>query len=352
MAIITKSAYELTKDGLETQVYKMENATGAYVTLLNYGGTLTSIVVPDKDGNETDVLLGYEHLSGYEIATTYFGALIGRCGNRIGKGHFTLNGQEYQLALNNGENHLHGGTCGYDSKIWDVEEIDGTLKLSLFSPDGDENYPGNLTISVTYSFTDDNTLGIHYEAVSDADTVVNLTNHAYFNLDGHASGSIEDHMLKLNASHYIPTDSGSIPTGEIAPVAGTAFDFTAFRRIGDGIDDANDIQIQYAGGYDHNWVLDDDTNQLTEASIAYSLVSGIELTTCTTLPGVQFYAGNYIGEDDPSGKNGLTYHKRQGFCLETQVHPDAINNENFPSAVLKAGDKYDTTTTYQFSIHK
>lgn len=349
MTTITKQAFEKTKAGEQTYLYTMTNANGSSVTVCDYGGTLISLLVPNRDGNLVDVLLGYEHLSGYEESDTYFGALIGRCGNRICKGHFTLNGKEYQLAVNNGENHLHGGMIGFDSRIFHVEQEKGVLKLLLHCEDGEENYPGNADVTVTYTFTDDNELQIHYEAISDQDTLMNLTNHAYFNLDGHASGSIADTMLKLYATSYTPTDTCSIPTGEIAPIAYTAFDFTNFRRIGEAID-SEEEQLRFAGGYDHNFVLDHDPDQLSLFAEAYSQESGIYLTAKTTLPGVQFYTGNFIGEHGPAGKNGCTYHKRQGFCLETQVPPDAINHPNFPSPVLKAGEKYDTLTTYCFSL--
>lgn len=349
MATITKRPFGITSKGERATLYTMVNEKGASVSVTDFGGSIVSILIPDKNGNVTDVVLGYDDVTGYEQQDTFFGALIGRCGNRIEKGRFTLNGKTYQLNLNDGNNHLHGGNVGYDKRFWKVEEKDGSLVLTLHSPDGEENYPGNLDITVTYSFSDENELTIHYEAVTDQDTVCNLTNHSYFNLNGHASGSILDQKVRILADQYTLGNDECVPNGKIADVEGTVFDFREFRRIGDDID-AETEQIQFAGGYDHNWVLTDSSKELTLCAQAYSEKSGIALDTKTTLPGMQFYAGNFITAKNPVGKDGAHYDKRHGFCLETQVFPNATTHAHFPSPYLKAGESYNTTTQYCFYI--
>lgn len=345
MAKITKSTYGKTKTGEQAFCYRLENSHGAYVTITDFGGIILSFVVPDKNGKMTDIVLGYRSLSEYEQPNgAYFGALIGRCGNRIANGTFSLNQKDYFLACNDGANHLHGGTLGFSHKLWNASTEYGSLKLTLHSPNGEEGYPGNLALTVTYTFNDDNILSIHYEAVSDTDTIVNLTNHTYFNLNGHNSGSIEHQMLKLFSSSYLPTDDALIPTGEIHSVADTPFDFRDFKEIGKEIH-CDDQQIQYAKGYDHNFVLEN-PDHLSIFAEAYSKESGIGLRGKTTLPGVQFYTGNYISNELPC-KDGANYAPYQGFALETQVFPDAIHHQNFPSPILRAGEKYDTVTTYE-----
>ena len=348
MAKITQSIYGTTKNGEEAHLFKLENNRGSYVTITDFGGTILSLVVPDKNGTPTDIVLGYDCLETYEIeGGAFFGALIGRCGNRIANGQFTLNGTDYHLVCNNSPNHLHGGPSGFSHRMWNASIELGCLKLILHSADGEEGYPGNVTVTVTYTFGDDNNLSIHYEAVSDADTIVNLTNHSYFNLNGHGSGSVEDHMLKLFSSAYTPTDATLIPTGEIRSVTGTPFDFRTYKRIGKEIH-ADDEQIRNGNGYDHNFVLDQSCS-LSVFAEAYSEQSGIYMKAKTTLPGVQFYTGNFLDETIPA-KDGAVYHPHQGFALETQVFPDAIHHENFPPSVLRAGMKYNTVTTYEFSI--
>ncbi len=349
MATITKKPFGSTSGGEPATLYTMTNASGASVSVTDFGGAVVSIVVPDRDGVLTDVALGYDDVSGYEAQTTFFGGLIGRCGNRIEKGRFVLNGKTYQLNLNDGNNHLHGGTVGFDKRFWKVEERDGALVLTLHSPDGEEHYPGNLDVTVTYSFRDDDTLQIHYEAVSDQDTVCNLTNHTYFNLDGHASGTILDQKLRIVADQYTVSNDECLPNGEIADVEGTVFDFRNFRRIGDDID-ADTEQIRFCGGYDHNWVLSDPSTAISLCAQAYSEKSGIAMDVSTTLPGMQFYAGNFITDENPTGKGGVQYGKRHGFCLETQVFPNATTHSHFPSPYLKAGERYDTTTEYRFYV--
>ena len=341
-------SYGVTNDGREAKAYTMTNNTGASVTISDFGGIITKLLVPDKDGQLRDVVLGYDSASDYENGGGYFGALIGRIGNRIAKGHFVLNGQEYQLAINNGVNHLHGGKVGFDKYIWQVAEIEQGLKLTMESPDMDEQYPGNMKVEVTYLWDDDNCLTIAYRAISDKDTICNLTNHAYFNLNGHESGSIEEHVLKLNASAFTPTDEGSIPTGAIQDVAGTPFDFRNAKIIGQDIN-VDCEQIKWPGGFDHNFALDKEEGQMSLVAEAYSEGSGILMTCESTQPGVQFYTGNSIG-DNTVGKEGVVYQKRDGFCLETQNFPDAINHDNFPSAVLRAGEVYEEVTKYRFDI--
>lgn len=348
MAKITQSIFGTTKQGEQAHIFKLENNVGSYVTITDFGGTILSLVVPDKNGTPTDVVLGYDSLETYEIeGGAFFGALIGRCGNRIAKGQFSLNGKDYTLACNDGPNHLHGGPTGFSHRLWEASIELGSLKLTLHSADKEEGYPGNVTVTVTYTFGDDNNLSIRYESVSDADTIVNLTNHSYFNLNGHSSGSVEDQMLKLFASSYTPTDSTLIPTGEIRSVAGTPFDFREYKKIGTNLY-AEDEQIKNGNGYDHNFVLDN-SGSLSVFAEAYSEQSGIYMKAKTTLPGVQFYTGNFLDETIKA-KNNATYHAHQGFALETQVFPDAIHHENFPSPLLRAGMKYNTVTTYEFSV--
>ena len=351
MAKITVIPYEKAANGEMIGLYRIENKTGASVTIGSLGGTIMSVVVPDRDGNMTDVVLGYRHISGYQQATTFMGALIGRCGNRIADGKIVVDGKEYQLAQNNlGTNHLHGGTCGFDKQIWEVQVEGDALKLHLTSPDLEENYPGNLEVDVTYTFDDENCLTITYDAVSDRDTVCNLTNHVYFNLAGHDSGSVEDQFVKLYADAYLPVNEKLIPTGELRPVAGTPFDFREAKRIGQDIS-REDEQLKLGGGYDHNFVLNQPEGEtMWDVAEAYSEKTGISLRCRTTQPGVQFYTGNNIKPGQPPMKDGADYRKRHGFCLETQNFPDAIHHENFPDAILRAGETYHHVTTYQFGL--
>lgn len=348
MANITQSIYGTTSQGQLVSVYKLENTKGAYVTISDFGATILSLVVPDKNGTMRDVVLGYHSLAEYEISGgAYFGSIVGRYGNRICNGTFSLNNKQFTLACNDGKNHLHGGTVGFSHRLWNASIEYGALKLTLLSLDGDEGYPGNLNVTVTYTFNDDNVLSIHYEAFSDADTIINLTNHSYFNLNGHHHGSIEDHKIKLFADAYIPTDDTLIPTGEIRPVANTPFDFSEFKTIGQDIH-CDDTQLRYANGYDHTFVLHH-PNHLSVFAEVYSKESGIFMRGKTTLPSVQFYTGNFLS-NERAGKDGISYVPRQGFALETQTFPDSIHHANFPSPILRAGMKYDTVTTYEFSI--
>ena len=316
--------------------------------IITYGGAVRSLVVPDRDGNPVDVVLGFDTLEDYMAQDKYIGAIIGRCANRIGGAKFTLNGVEDHLAANDGENSLHGGDVGFDKQVWTVEELtDHSVTLSLTSPDMQEGYPGTLEVWVTYALAD-GSLEIIYRARSDQDTVCNLTNHTYFNLSGHSSGSVEGQYIALAASRYTPTAPGSIPTGEIAPVKGTPMDLRHPQPIGAHIDDPFD-QLVMAGGYDHNWVIDRCWPSTNLAARAWSVETGIGLAVVTTQPGVQFYAGNYL-DGCPAGKGGAPYGKRHGFCLETQSFPDSPNRPEFPSCVLRAGAEYRRLTEYNFDI--
>ena len=317
-------------------VYTLKNEAGFEVSVTNYGGTVTSLRAPDRDGNFGEVVLGFETLDEYVRNPRYFNALIGRHANRIARGRFSLNGVEYQLPCNNGPNHLHGGFKGFDKRVWDVRESGNTLHLTYFSQDGEEGYPGNLTASVDYTLLD-NELRIDYRATTDRDTIVNLTNHSYFNLRG--AGTILDHELTLNADHFTPVSEALIPTGEIKAVAGTPMDFRKAKAIGSDLD--------AAGGYDHNFVLNDWDGTLRLAARLYEPVSGRVLEILTTEPGIQFYSGNFL-DGSLIGRNGVAYEKYTGLCLEPQHFPDAPNHPNFPSTVLRPGEEYKQTSVYRF----
>ncbi len=315
--------------------------------ILTYGGAVRSLVAPDRDGNPVDVALGFDTLEGYMAQDKYMGAIVGRYANRIGGANFMLNGVEYPLYANDGPNSLHGGKAGFDKKIWTVEQLAGdSVTLSLVSPDGEEGYPGTLSVQVTYSL-EGGALTIGYRAVCDRDTVFNPTNHTYFNLSGHGSGSVEGQYIRLYASHYTPTVPGSIPTGEIAPVDGTPMDLRAVQPIGARIGDKFD-QLAMAGGYDHNWVLDP-SRPSEEFALAWSPDTGISLHVSTDLPGVQFYTGNFV-QGCPAGKGGAVYGNRHGFCLETQFFPDSPNQPGFPSCVLRAGETFASKTSCRFGL--
>ena len=314
--------------------------------LLTYGGALRSLTVPDRDGRPVDVLLGLERLEDYLLQDKFLGALVGRYANRIAKGRFTLNGQEYRLQTNDGENHLHGGPTGFDKQVWTLEALtESTATLSLHSPDGQEGYPGDLDVRVNYRLTEEG-LELDYWAESSRDTLCNLTNHAYFNLSGHQSGPVTAQGIQIYAQSYTPTDAGSIPTGEVAPVAGTPMDLRSGRAIGEKVDE-DFPQLTMAGGYDHNYVLDGPAGVLRPAARAWSAHTGIAMEVLTTQPGIQFYSGNYL-DGCPAGKGGAPYAKRWAFCLETQVFPDAPNQPQFPSALLAKGEEYHHTTVYRF----
>lgn len=332
------------------QLYTLKNAGGMEVKISNYGAVVTSIKVPDRNGNMADIALGYNDVSGYMNAVDkpYFGAVVGRYGNRIAKGLFSIDGTDYELATNNGKNHLHGGVIGFDKVVWDAE-IAGpnSLRLSYLAKDMEEGYPGNLQVAVTYTLTDDNELRIDYLATTDKKTPVNLTNHTYFNLKGDGEGTILGHELMLNADTFTPVDEGLIPTGELRPVKGTPFDFTVAKPIGRDVGQQNQ-QLEYGMGYDHNWVLNKGNDGMTLAATVYEPTSGRFMEVFTEEPGIQFYGGNFL-DGRLKGKSGKTYVHRGGFCLETQHFPDSPNQPQFPSTILELGQKYKTTTVYKFS---
>ena len=312
--------------------------------ILTYGGAVRSLLVPDRDGNPVDVVLGFDTLEDYTAQDKYIGAIVGRYANRIGGAKFTLNGVEYPLAANDGKNSLHGGNVGFSHQVWTVEGLtDNSVTLSLVSPDMQEGYPGTLTVRVTY-LLDRDTLRLCYEAGSDRDTIFNPTNHSYFNLSGHNSGSVEGQYIRLFSSHYTPVGPGAIPTGEIAPVDGTPMDLRKSTPIGAHINDDFE-QLALTGGYDHNWVIVPQNGTL--AALAYAEDTGIAMSAHTTMPGVQFYTGNFLA-GCPAGKGGAVYGDRCGFCLETQFFPDTPNRPLFPSCILRAGEKFHSWTSYRF----
>ncbi|NEE00653.1 aldose epimerase family protein [Phytoactinopolyspora halotolerans] len=350
---ISSEPFGTLPDGTDVEIYTLRNSLGMEVTVLTYGGILQRISVPDRRGRLDNVTLGFDNLDDYvERNDPYFGAIIGRYGNRIAGGEFTLDGVEYQLATNNGPNHLHGGDVGFDKRVWEVTDTfadrhSAGLELEYTSPDGEEGYPGTLETTVAYTLTNKNEIVIDYEATTDAPTIVNLTNHAYFNLSGEGSGTIEDHRLRLNASHYTPVDETLIPTGEIAPVAGTPFDFRRSTEIGARIRESHQ-QLLFGQGYDHNFVLDRESDGLELAAELRDRSSGRTLSIHTTEPGIQFYSGNFL-DGSLVGTGGQTYRQSDGLALETQHFPDSPNQPDFPSTVLRPGQTYETTTVYQFS---
>jgi len=337
------------------EIFTLTNQHGAEVKITNYGGKLMSLQIPDKDGNLGDVVLGYEQPKAYINGNPYFGALIGRYGNRIDQGAFALNGKTYQLPVNNGPNHLHGGPKGFHNVVWEAELIPNKesqkLRLTYLSPDGEMGYPGNLKVRVTYTWTDDYQLKIDYHATTDKKTVVNLTHHSFFNLKDAGKSKILNHELMIQASHFTPVDKELIPTGEIRPVKGTPMDFTEPKQIGDDIN-KHYQQLEHGKGYDHNWVLNKQQGDLLAlAAEVFEPVTGRKMQVFTTEPGLQFYSGNFLDGSDV-GKNDVTYEYRSAFCLEAQHFPDSPNHENFPSTVLNPGEDYKTTTIYQFSTGK
>ena len=347
----TRADFGKTPEGVAVSIYTLTNSHGMEARITNYGGIVVSLKAPDKTGAMSDIVLGFDTLDGYVNNTSYFGALIGRYGNRIGKARFNLDGHEYKLAANNGENSLHGGTRGFNRAVWTPRELsDGGLELVYVSKDGEEGYPGNLRVRVTYHLTPANELKIEYEASTDKDTVLNLTNHSYFNLKGAGNGDILDHKMMINADRFTPVDAGLIPTGELRSVNGTPFDFRKPTAIGARINQ-DDEQLKLGKGYDHNWVLNKSANSLSLAARVEEPTTGRVLEVHTTEPGVQFYTGNFL-DGTAMGKGGKTYGFRSGFCLETQHFPDSPNKPSFPSTVLRPGQQFHSTTVYRFSAKK
>ena len=348
---ITRSDFGKLEDGTQISLYTLTNAAGTVATITNYGGIVVSIKTHDKNGNLEDIVLGFDSLSSYVKNNPFFGAIVGRYGNRIAKGKFKLDDQTYNLAVNNGENHLHGGLKGFDKVVWAGDSYntpDGAvLNLTYTSKDLEEGYPGNLQAEVTYTLTKDNELKIDYKATTDKKTVVNLTNHSYFNLSGNTKTDILNHTVSIAASKFLPVDKGLIPTGELKDVKGSPFDFTTPHVVGERIN-AKDQQIQIGGGYDHCWVFDS-TDKLVPKATVYESTSGRFMEVFTTEPGVQFYSGNFL-DGSVTGKFNTVYKKRFGLCLETQHFPDSPNQPSFPSTVLNPGDVYTSQTIYKFSV--
>ncbi len=332
--------------GQEATLYTLTNGKGMQAQITDFGATVFSLIVPDKDGKPLDVVLGYDDPLGYEGPSgTFFGATVGRNANRIGKGRFTLNGKTYQLDINNGSNNLHSGLDFQSFRVWNVAEVSGdSITFTLHSPDGDQGYPGALDISVRYTLTADNALRIDYLGVPQADTLVNYTNHSYFNLNGHDSGSILRHTAWVDADCFTRADAESIPTGELTPVEGTPMDFRTKKEVGRDIDQDYEA-LNFGLGYDHNWCLNN-AGKFAKVAELTGDQSGITMEVYTDLPGVQIYSGNFLTEEP--GKGGVIYRHRQGICFETQFYPDAPNHPNFPSSLCRAGETYRTTTVYQF----
>jgi aldose 1-epimerase len=352
--MITKKPYGTTADGVAVAEYTLANGAGMAVTIITYGGIITSIRVPGRDGRVANVALGLASLQEYETKSPYFGAITGRFANRIAEGKFTLDGVTHQLDINNGPNSLHGGHKGFDKQVWAARELDSqgesALELTYHSPDGDQKFPGALDVKVVYTLTGANELRMDYSATSDKPTIVNLTNHSYFNLKGEGEGDICDHVVMINAGRYTPVNAALIPTGEVAPVAGTPLDFRQPKPVAPGIR-SDHPQIVMAKGYDHNWVLDrasGDTSLILAARVQEP-TSGRVLEVLTTEPAIQFYAGNFL-DGSLYGPSGRAYRQGDGFCLETQHYPDSPNHPAFPSTVLRPGENYRTKTVFKFTL--
>ncbi len=349
---VSRQPFGRTKDGKAVEIFTLRNSKGAEARISNYGGLVVSLKVPDRNGQMGDVVLGYDTLADYIKDTPYFGAMIGRYGNRIAKGKFTLDGKEYTLAVNNGPNALHGGLKGFDKVVWTPKVLllpeGAALELRYVSKDGEEGYPGTLSVVAVYALTDDNALKLEYTATTDKDTVVNLTQHSYFNLAG--KGDILSHEVMMPASKFTPVDSTLIPTGELRPVDGTPFDFRKPTAIGARIKQ-DDEQLKFGNGYDHNWVMDKPMGQLGLMARVYEPTTGRVLEVISTEPGLQFYSGNFL-DGSNKGKGGWVYQFRNGFCMEPQHYPDSPNQPKFPSVVLKPGQTYKNTIIFKFSVQK
>lgn len=342
---IQQTSFGNLPDGTEIELFTLTNGKGLRVRIMTYGATVVSLETPDRAGRTADIVLGFDTLEGYLGVNPYFGSIVGRYANRIAKGRFSLDGITYKLATNNGENHLHGGIRGFDKVVWKAEPVRETgsvgVRLSYLSRDGEEGYPGNLSVTVVYTLTEADELKINYEAITDKPTPVNLTNHSYFNLAGQGEGDILEHELMINADAYTPVDEGLIPTGEILPVKDTPMDFTVLKAIGARI-------AEVKGGYDHNFVLRGGGGRLELAAEVYGPSTGRFLEIDTTEPGIQFYTGNFL-DGTITGKGGKVYKQHYGFCLETQHFPDSPNQPGFPSTILRPGEKFTSLTVYRFS---
>lgn len=336
------------ENGQKIYLHTISNDNGVSAEIINYGAIVKSLMVPDSSGKIEDVIFGFDSLDGYVKDNTFQGAIVGRYGNRIAEGKFSLDGEDYQLSVNSGDNHLHGGFKGFYKAVWDFDAVsDSSVKLSLNSPDGDEGYPGNVKMSVTYTITNDDGLRIDYSGTTDKTTILNPTNHCYFNLTGNPENSILDHELMINADKFTPVNNKLIPTGELRDVEGTPMDFTQPKAIGRDID-AGTEQLKFGLGYDHNWVLNNYTGEVKTAATLYDPASGRIMTIETDQPGLQFYSGNFL-DGSFAGKGGQVYKYRTAMCLETQAFPDSPNHPEFPSVVLKPGEEYTHTTIYKFS---
>lgn len=353
---INKEEFGKLKDGREVTLFKMENKNGMRVDIINYGGVIVRFFVPDRNGDLEDIVLGYDNLDQYITDKNYFGAIIGRYANRIAGARFKLNGKEYKLDANEKQAGkpccLHGGNKGFNSVLWESKIINlggnKTLKLTYTSKDGECGFPGNLEVEVYYQITEDNKFKIEYRAETDEDTVINLSNHSYFNLKGHGQDKISDHLVYINADYYTPVDKRMIPTGEIRKVEDTPFDFRAINELAKTINDDNE-QLNLAGGYDHNFVLNKENQEMILAARVIETISGRKMEVYTTEPGMQFYTGNGINTDGPA-KDAVNYNQRSGLCLEAQHYPDSPNQDDFPSTILNPGDKYCSITEYDFKL--
>jgi len=350
MPPMKKTIFGKLPDGREVHQYTLKNRSGATAQIIDYGAAVTSLKVPDRNGKMGDVVMGYDSLQGYIDGTSYFGAIVGRYGNRIGKGHFQLDGKDYQLTINDGENHLHGGKTGFNKVLWDAKagnSEEASLRLQYISRDGEEGYPGTVTLIVTYALTDKNELRIDYEGTTDKPTILNPTHHSYFNLSGSFDDTILNHLLMIDADGITPVGKGLIPTGQIESVAKTPMDFRTPMAIGAHINDENE-QLVFGKGYDHNWVLKGGAGKVRKVAELYEAGSGRMMTVLTDQPGLQFYSGNFL-DGSAKGKNGAAYGRRSGLCLEAQAFPDTPNKPQFPSVTLRPGQKYRQTTIYAFS---
>jgi len=349
---IEKKEFGTTEDNVTVYQFVLSNKNGMEISVINYGGIITSLKAKDRNGKYQDIVLGFNSLPPYEDENPYFGAIIGRYGNRIANGNFKLDGQSYKLDINNPPNHLHGGLKGFHKVVWNPKEIindrNVSLELTYLSKHMEEGYPGNLDVKVTYTLNNKDELSVGYEAVTDQKTIINLTQHSYFNLSGDFSEDILDHQIKINADAFLPVDETLIPTGEIRSVLGSPFDFRKSKLIGQDID-TNNKQIEFGKGYDHCWVINNQSNGLRSVATAYHSESGRVLDVYSDLPGLQFYSGNFLDGTLKSKGEGH-YELRSGFCLETQYYPDSPNQQNFPSVILKPGDVYNSNTVFKFSV--